>query len=505
MSTVPASSKPNLSAELLGALAGAHTLRAAAQQLLTAVLAGGLEVRWLELGRWDGSSPHADAVLQRAGAPPEELTRAMRDSLATSAVQARVQRAASSEAPEARRARAARASHIAVAPLFEEGRRVGYLAMAIAGTAAPATGEVEQVARVAEAALGHVQVVSRVAALSREAHADRSALQQELEAREDDELIVTGPALRRVVEELVPAVARHTTPVLVLGETGTGKELIARRVHALSRRAHRPMVAVNCGALPEALVESTLFGHERGAFTGATQRHTGLFERADGSTLFLDEVGELPPSAQVKLLRVLQTGELERVGGERPLRVDVRVVAATHRRLEELVRKRRFRADLLYRLEVFPLHVPPLRERAEEIPGLAVALLARIARRLGRSAPRMTPSQLRQLSAHAWPGNVRQLENVLERALLLSPGDALALELEPTGRGEGSSRGARPERLAAAVERCIRTALEHTGGRIYGPGGAAELLGLRPSTLQSKMQRHGITLTRRVGRTPSGR
>jgi transcriptional regulator with GAF, ATPase, and Fis domain len=288
------------------------------------------------------------------------------------------------------------------------------------------------------------------------------------------------------------------TTVLVRGETGTGKEVVARRVHALSSRAHRPFLKVNCGALPEGIVESALFGHERGAFTGATKRNIGYFERAHGGTLLLDEVADLPLASQVKLLRVLQEGELERVGGEQTIRVDVRVVAATHRNLERMVEEEKLREDLYYRLNVYPIVVPPLRDRPEDIEALSAAIVQRMAKKLGRPVVRMSRATLAQLTAYSWPGNVRELENVLERAMLVSRGDSLQVDL-PTDEsrviGDSRVRTTKEGEVLTFQEsskRAIVHALDACNGRIYGDAGAASALGLRPTTLQSKMVRLGI-------------
>jgi transcriptional regulator with GAF, ATPase, and Fis domain len=350
---------------------------------------------------------------------------------------------------------------------------------------------VEAVSRILSAALRNVRLVERVAALSLRAHTESQRLRGELE-RVSPELgmVTASPVMRRLCEELVDVVARQDTTVLLLGESGTGKEVLAKRIHALSPRSGRPMLKVNCGALPDNLIESTLFGHERGAFTGALQRHLGLFERAHGSTLFLDEVAELPLHAQVKLLRVLQEGELERVGGDATVRVSVRIIAATHRPMEEMLEKRTFRSDLYYRLSVFPIQIPPLRDRVEDIPALATTILERLSNRMKRNPPRITAAALRRLESHPWPGNVRELENLIERALVLSPGDVLHLPGElPAPRTSSQPRSVTPVTFDDAERRTLEDALAATRGRIYGAGGAAERLGLKPTTLQSKLRK----------------
>ena len=248
------------------------------------------------------------------------------------------------------------------------------------------------------------------------------------------------------------------------------------------------MLAINCGAIPEALIESELFGHERGAFTGADRKHTGVFERAHRSTLFLDEIGELPPAAQAKLLRVLQDGSLRRVGGTEQIATDVRLIAATNRSLPALVRDGRFREDLLYRLNVFEIALPALRDRRDDIAPLVATLLEQLRTRLGVPAPIVSRAVMTQLEQHDWPGNVRELANVLEAALIVSDGKRLALPIALTTQ----SRPRDDTSFDAAVARTIEAALRATRGKIYGPDGAAAQLGLKPGTLQSKMRKLGI-------------
>jgi len=349
----------------------------------------------------------------------------------------------------------------------------------------------DALAAIVSSALRHVAVVERVATLSRRAHVEARELRRRILALENaDDLVAASPSSRRLVHEILPAVARHDTTVLLRGETGTGKEVLARRIHALSRRHARAFVQVNCGAIPEALVESTLFGHERGAFTGAVSRQRGLFEQAHLGTLLLDEIGDLPLAAQVKLLRVLQSGQLERVGGDRGVAVDVRVIGATNRPLEQMVATRTFREDLYYRVNVFPIVIAPLRERPEDLDALVTAFVARGAQRLGQAPVTVPDSVRRKLRRHAWPGNVRELENVLERALVLGRGGQLRIPFALTTM---PAPDAGVESLAAATRRSIERALTASEQRIYGPGGAAARLGLKPSTLQSKMAKLGIT------------
>ena len=292
-------------------------------------------------------------------------------------------------------------------------------------------------------------------------------------------------------------VAVTDSTVLLLGETGTGKELIARAVHRLSPRKDRPLVKVNCGAIAPGLVESELFGHERGAFTGALQRRIGRFELADRGTLFLDEIGELPPESQTRLLRVLQEQEFERVGGSQPIRVDVRLIAATNRDLEAEVAAGRFRADLFYRLNVFPARVPPLRERPEDIPRLADHFIAFQRRRLGKPIEGVSRDGMQRLKRYSWPGNIRELQNVVERACVLAGGPVLAMD-DVLADGPAPPAGAAPLlTLAEAEKHHIRRALEVTGGTINGAGGAAVLLGINPNTLRSRMEKLGLLARKR--------
>jgi len=303
----------------------------------------------------------------------------------------------------------------------------------------------------------------------------------------------------------VKQVAPTSSTVLLLGETGVGKELIARAIHSLSSRQARTLVRVNCAALPPTLIESELFGHEKGAFTGAIAQRKGRFETADGSTLFLDEIGELPLDLQPKLLRVIQEGEFERVGGNRTIQVDVRLIAATNRVLEDEIRKGRFREDLWYRLNVFPITVPPLRKRRQDIQPLARHFIAKVCRKLGRPALELSKATLADLEAYDWPGNVRELESVLERAVITSPGPALRLG-DPLGVAAGaaatsSSPAPSEQRTLEAAERDhIVGTLERLHWRLEGAGGTAEVLGINASTLRSRMRKLGIQ--RPGGRVP---
>jgi transcriptional regulator with GAF, ATPase, and Fis domain len=274
--------------------------------------------------------------------------------------------------------------------------------------------------------------------------------------------------------------------VLVTGETGTGKELVARAIHQASRRRNAAMVTVNCAALSPGLIESEMFGHEKGAFTGAIARKIGRFELADGGTILLDEVGELSPEVQAKLLRVLQEGQFERVGSVKTVRVDVRVIAATNRDLAKAVADGRFRADLFYRLNVFPIQLPPLRERREDIPLVAKYFTAKYATQAGRRITTVSKKTLNALTAYDWPGNVRELQNIIERAVLLSPGPELELGdwfRQPTDSPDASSVATLHDLQRAHIIKV----LERTGWQVSGEGGAAKILGLKPTTLHARM------------------
>jgi transcriptional regulator with GAF, ATPase, and Fis domain len=279
--------------------------------------------------------------------------------------------------------------------------------------------------------------------------------------------------------------------VLILGETGTGKELLARYMHRVGRRSTEPFITTNVAAIPATLLESELFGRERGAYTGALSRQVGRFETADGGTLFLDEMGEMPPETQVKLLRVIERGEFERLGSSRTLRVDVRVIAATNRPLPDLVRAGGFRPDLFYRMNVFPLTLPPLRERAVDIPALVWAFVREFSYKMGKPIERIRQADLDALARHGWPGNVRELRNVVERSMILTSGAELRLA-PPDSDGPGGPCPTGSRRLRDVERAHIRQVLDSTRGRIRGRGGAAEILDVKPTTLYSLMQRLGI-------------
>jgi formate hydrogenlyase transcriptional activator len=314
------------------------------------------------------------------------------------------------------------------------------------------------------------------------------ALQEEIQtAAATGGIIGSSSALSGALERVARVAATDTT-VLITGETGTGKELIARAVHAASPRAKQPLIKVNCSVLPEGLVASELFGHERGAFTGALERRRGRFELADKGTIFLDEIGELPPVTQVALLRVLQEGEFERVGGNETLRTNARVVAATNRNLDDAVQAGKFRSDLLFRLNVFPITVPPLRNRTEDIPIIAEYYLSHYARKVGKRIRGIDPGAVAMLTAYPWPGNVRELQNIVERAVILATGEVLGeADFELPGRMAATAPATEP-----AERQRIEDALRASRGRVSGIDGAAQALGVAPSTLESRIQRLGI-------------
>ena len=314
-------------------------------------------------------------------------------------------------------------------------------------------------------------------------------LQQEVKSvRGHRGLIGNSAALRKVLEQ-VDQVAGTNSSVLLCGETGTGKELIASAIHELSPRGKRPMFRLNCAAIPETLIESELFGREKGAYTGALSRQAGRFEVAHGSTLFLDEIGELPLDVQSKLLRALQEKQVERLGSSKSISFDVRIVAATNRHLETEIQEKRFRSDLYYRLNVFPIHMPSLRDRIEDIPLLVEAFVHEFSKSFGKPIESIDKDCMRALQLRQWPGNIRELRNTVERAMILANGPRLRIYPPSSTSGEA----ARSMLLSDAERVHLRNVLEITGGRIRGKDGAAELLGLKPTTLDSMLLRHGIT------------
>ncbi len=338
---------------------------------------------------------------------------------------------------------------------------------------------------------------------------DNRELSRELENLSGNTVIGADGGLKDVMG-MVRLVAPLSSPVLLLGETGTGKEVLAHTIHENSPRRNQPFVRVQCGAIPETLLDSELFGHEKGAFTGALATTRGRFERAHGGTLFLDEIGELSSDAQVKLLRVLQEKEFERVGGSETIKVDVRVIAATHRDLNRMVGEGHFREDLWFRLNVFPLTIPPLRERRQDIPALLVHFLNHKSRDLGLPTPSLPgPEIVERLCAYQWPGNVRELQNVVERSLITNSMAPLLLFPQRTApiapATDGKTRGDSAtdvtfQTLDSLNAEHIRQVMRHTGGRIQGPDGAAAILGLKPNTLRARMQKLDISYGRQATR-----
>jgi transcriptional regulator with GAF, ATPase, and Fis domain len=325
------------------------------------------------------------------------------------------------------------------------------------------------------------------------AEAAKDAALARMQMRDIGEAIVGADAGLRDVMKAVEQVAPTGAPVLLFGETGSGKEVVARAIHERSPRVGGPVLRVNCGAIPSELIDSELFGHERGSFTGAAAQRRGWFERADGGTLFLDEIGELPLAAQVRLLRVLQDGVFERVGGTRALKVDVRVIAATHRDLAAMARAGQFREDLWYRINVFTIRLPPLRERAADIGVLAEHFTERAARRFGFTALHVTAADVALLEAYDWPGNVRELSAVIERAAILGEGRRLDISRAlGVPRDDAPAEGATFPSLDDAIRTHIERALRQCSGRIEGANGAARLLRVHPNTLRSRMHRLGL-------------
>lgn len=315
-------------------------------------------------------------------------------------------------------------------------------------------------------------------------------LQEEIKLEHNfDEIIGRSKALKAALKK-IERVAPTDTTVLILGETGTGKELITRAIHNRSARKERPLVKINCATLPANLIESELFGHEKGAFTGALQKRIGRFDLANGGTIFLDEIGELPLELQAKLLRVLQEGEFERLGNPRTLKVDVRVLAATNRNLEQEVRSNRFRQDLYYRLSVYTIPLPSLRERKEDIPLLAQALVRKFNKKLGKRIDQIPQKTMERLQQYAWPGNIRELENVIERGVINAPDTILRVDLPKTAMLPGEEEDKPLEEIER--EHILRI-LDKTGWKIAGPGGAAEILDMNPSTLRSRIHKLGIS------------
>ncbi len=350
-------------------------------------------------------------------------------------------------------------------------------------------GLLDQVASAVAVALDGCLAHEEVRRLRDRLAAENAYLQEEIRAEHNFVEIVGNSLSLRAVLRQVEQVAPTDSTVLLFGETGTGKELVARAIHNRSARKNRPLVKVNCGAISAGLVESELFGHVKGAFTGALANRDGRFKVADGGTIFLDEVGDLPPDTQVKLLRVLQEQEFEPIGSDKSVKVDVRIIAATNRNLDEAVRAGKFRPDLLYRLNVFPIQVPPLRERAGDVPLLVTLFVQNFSKKLGRKVTQVSEDTMRRLISYAWPGNIRELQNVVERAVILSTGNVLTLDqqFQPTAPDSGATAS-----LKDAERRHIESVLGQAGWVIEGDHGAAKLLKLHPNTLRSRMKKLGI-------------
>lgn len=349
----------------------------------------------------------------------------------------------------------------------------------------------------AAVAVANARAFEEAEKLRKELELEREYLMEEVdEVGSFGEILGRSPALERALRQ-VEMVAGTDANVLVLGESGSGKELIARAIHERSPRAQKPMVKVNCGSIPRELFESEFFGHVRGAFTGAVKDRVGRFQLADRGTLFLDEVGEIPLELQSKLLRVLQEGEFERVGEDRTRRVDVRVIAATNRDLRDEVEKGRFRLDLFYRLGVFPLEVPSLRERREDVPELVAHFVRQAVLRFHVPEPRVTQREMERAQSYDWPGNVRELQNVVERAVILARGGTLELDLPGRVKNVAAVKSSAGKVISEVEWRArekanLEAALEAAGGKISGKGGAAELLGVNPATLTSRLKVFGI-------------
>jgi formate hydrogenlyase transcriptional activator len=396
-------------------------------------------------------------------------------------------------------------------PLVVHGRSIGTLNLAsrTAGSYGEADLELlQEIGNQVALAVENMQSYEEIATLKARLEKENVYLKEEIRTEHNfEEIIGSSPPLLAVLRDLAQ-VARTDATVLICGETGTGKELIARAIHGRSARKNRPLVKVNCSAISAGLVESELFGHMKGAFTGAIERRVGRFELADGGTLFLDEVGELPLETQVKLLRVLQEQEFEPVGSSRTLRVDVRVIAATNRRLHDAVRAGTFRSDLFFRLNVFPLELPPLRERRSDIPQLVMYYLSHCCKKLGKNMEGISEEAMGWLERYAWPGNIRELQNVIERAIILARSPILEAEPDlvtmlgsdtvsraPAGAAMAQAVPPTPSAFPTLqeVEReHIRAALKQSGGVVEGRRGAARLLNLHPNTLRHRMDKLGL-------------
>ena len=398
------------------------------------------------------------------------------------------------------------------APLIGEHGSLGIMTFAAGSGKSFSAADVRLLTSLSEplaAALDNDARLHEIASLREAAEAERRSLLRRLGRDKMGETIVGEDSGLRHVMERVEMVSRSDVPVLILGETGTGKELVARAIHNRSERHTGPFIRVNCGAIPRELIDSQLFGHEKGSFTGASDTRHGWFERADMGTLFLDEIGELPLEAQVRLLRVLQDGFIERVGGTKPIRVNVRVVAATHRDLAGMVREATFREDLWYRIAVFPILLPPLRERPEDIPAMARHFAERAAVRFGLTPIMPTEPDIRMLQSYDWPGNIRELGSVIDRAAILGngrrlelaaalglaapqPSQATILMNDSRGDAANNSRSTSVATLDVAMRAHIESALRATQGRVEGAYGAAKLLAINPHTLRARMRKLDI-------------
>jgi formate hydrogenlyase transcriptional activator len=379
-------------------------------------------------------------------------------------------------------------------PVTIRGRRIGAITVGSLAKNQYTEADAEflmEIANQIAIAVDNMKSHEETEALKARFEAEAIYLQEEIKTEHNFEEIIGQSAPVRQLLRNVEQVAPTEATVLIQGETGTGKELVARAVHDRSRRKDRPLVKVNCGSIPAGLVESELFGHEKGAFTGAMQRRVGRFELANGGTIFLDEVTELPVDTQVKLLRVLQEGEFERVGSSQTIKVDVRAIAATNRDLKEVVKNGTFRSDLFYRLNVFPLAVPPLRERKDDIPLLVNFFLSKFGKKLGKEVRGVSQKSMDSLLHYDWPGNVRELQNIVERAVVLASGPIVQIDRAMMRSGETAQESA-VDTLENAERNHILRALNETHWVVHGKKGAAELLGINPSTLRSRMEKLGI-------------
>jgi transcriptional regulator with GAF, ATPase, and Fis domain len=391
-------------------------------------------------------------------------------------------------------------------PLIVEGQPIGALALLAEGLDRFNEDHVRLYATLKEpffVAMSNMLEHEKVLTLKNRLADDNQYLQRELLRSSGDDIIGADFGLREVMHQ-VRHVAPTESPVLLTGETGVGKDIVASAIHLGSMRRDGPFIPVNCGAIPEPLLDSELFGHEKGAFTGALSRKRGRFERASGGTIFLDEIGEMPLPAQVRLLRVLQHREIERLGGADRIRVDIRVIAATNKDLAAMVVAGRFREDLFFRLNVFPINVPPLRDRRSDIPALVQHFIERKAGELkSGEMPELAPGTMDRLLAYDWPGNVRELENLVERAMILRhPGEALQFDLGTSAPATQPSIETAEEslNLDSVVARHIRRVLDLTDWKIHGPGGAGELLAVNPNTLRHRMKKLGIPFRRHLKR-----